>query len=95
MGYPDSNQEKQDQNLLCYHYTISQTNCELIQNSNAKVRGFCETAKFIGRFLENIFRAYPHKTLFKHKLWAYITKNIYLCNQTLQALNGQQQSITG
>ena len=24
LGYPDSNQEKQDQNLLCYHYTIAQ-----------------------------------------------------------------------
>ena len=24
MSYPDSNQEKQDQNLLCYHYTIAQ-----------------------------------------------------------------------
>ena len=24
LGYPDSNQEKQDQNLLCYHYTIVQ-----------------------------------------------------------------------
>ena len=24
LGYSDSNQEKQDQNLLCYHYTISQ-----------------------------------------------------------------------
>ena len=24
MGYLDSNQEKQDQNLLCYHYTIAQ-----------------------------------------------------------------------
>ena len=29
LGYPDSNQEKQDQNLLCYHYTIAQklANC--------------------------------------------------------------------
>ncbi len=27
LGYPDSNQEKQDQNLLCYHYTISQFCC--------------------------------------------------------------------
>ena len=27
LGYPDSNQEKQDQNLLCYHYTISQSVC--------------------------------------------------------------------
>ena len=25
LGYSDSNQEKQDQNLLCYHYTIAQT----------------------------------------------------------------------
>ena len=24
LGYPDSNQERQDQNLQCYHYTISQ-----------------------------------------------------------------------
>ena len=24
LSYPDSNQEKQDQNLLCYHYTIAQ-----------------------------------------------------------------------
>ena len=25
LGYPDSNQERQDQNLQCYHYTISQS----------------------------------------------------------------------
>ena len=25
LGYPDSNQERQDQNLQCYHYTIPQT----------------------------------------------------------------------
>ncbi len=24
LGYPDSNQERQDQNLQCYHYTIAQ-----------------------------------------------------------------------
>ena len=24
LGYPDSNQERQDQNLQCYHYTIPQ-----------------------------------------------------------------------
>ncbi len=28
LGYPDSNQERQDQNLQCYHYTIAQ--CYLI-----------------------------------------------------------------
>ena len=33
LGYPDSNQERQDQNLQCYHYTISQfvsSNCLLL-----------------------------------------------------------------
>ena len=35
LGYSDSNQEKQDQNLLCYHYTIAQNNgrqCFLREN---------------------------------------------------------------
>ena len=27
LGYPDSNQERQDQNLQCYHYTIAQSIC--------------------------------------------------------------------
>ena len=27
LGYPDSNQERQDQNLQCYHYTIAQSVC--------------------------------------------------------------------
>ena len=31
LGYPDSNQERQDQNLQCYHYTIPQ--CHLQENS--------------------------------------------------------------
>ena len=26
---PDSNQDKQNQNLLCYHYTIGQSLCAL------------------------------------------------------------------
>ncbi len=30
LGYPDSNQERQDQNLQCYHYTISQYVLQLI-----------------------------------------------------------------
>ena len=25
LSYPDSNQDKQNQNLLCYHYTIGQS----------------------------------------------------------------------
>ena len=31
LGYPDSNQERQDQNLQCYHYTIPQN--VLLKNS--------------------------------------------------------------
>ena len=29
LGYPDSNQKRQDQNLQCYHYTIPQCACLL------------------------------------------------------------------
>ena len=29
LGYPDSNQKRQDQNLQCYHYTIPQYVCLL------------------------------------------------------------------
>ena len=46
LGYPDSNQERQDQNLQCYHYTISQ--CFLF--SGAKVVTFLQTSKFFGIF---------------------------------------------
>ena len=59
LGYPDSNQEKQDQNLLCYHYTISQDflicseQAPLIQNCGAKVRLFHESAKVFGFFFDN------------------------------------------
>ena len=39
LGYPDSNQEKQDQNLLCYHYTISQYDIQL-KKSHLRVLGY-------------------------------------------------------
>ena len=39
LGYPDSNQERQDQNLQCYHYTIAQS------FTAAKVRQVVESAK--------------------------------------------------
>ncbi len=47
LGYPDSNQERQDQNLQCYHYTIAQSlwksevaSCPRFLISGAKVRLF-------------------------------------------------------
>lgn len=52
LGYQDSNLEKQDQNLLCYHYTISQFSFLFsIENAYfvfdaAKIRLFIEAANF-------------------------------------------------
>ena len=42
----DSNHHKQNQNLLCYHYTIGQFRCKAV----AKVVVFCATTKFFNRF---------------------------------------------
>ena len=49
LGYPDSNQEKQDQNLLCYHYTIS--HCVLLLIFGCKDTASLNTDKtFEGEF---------------------------------------------
>ncbi len=37
LSYPDSNQDKQNQNLLCYHYTIGQSSLCSLLKSGAKV----------------------------------------------------------
>ena len=37
LSYPDSNQDKQNQNLLCYHYTIGQSSLYSLLKSGAKV----------------------------------------------------------
>ena len=37
LSYPDSNQDKQNQNLLCYHYTIGQSLLRSLVKSGAKV----------------------------------------------------------
>ena len=54
LGYPDSNQERQDQNLQCYHYTIPQ--CHAIKTSmfcfaGAKVLLFYKLPKLLGENL--------------------------------------------
>ena len=48
LGYPDSNQERQDQNLQCYHYTIAQS------ISGAKVLLFWILQTFLAVFLSFI-----------------------------------------
>lgn len=37
LSYPDSNQDKQNQNLLCYHYTIGQSSLCSLLKSGAKI----------------------------------------------------------
>ena len=49
LGYPDSNQERQDQNLQCYHYTIAQS------ISGAKVQLFFFPANDFVFFLQKTF----------------------------------------
>ena len=47
LGYPDSNQERQDQNLQCYHYTIPQFSgvfCCFLEYG-CKITTFIETYK--------------------------------------------------
>ena len=45
LGYPDSNQERQDQNLQCYHYTIAQSIVANSSFAHAKVCCFSGTTK--------------------------------------------------
>ena len=40
LGYPDSNQERQDQNLQCYHYTIAQTNSITMKEKTLSLLGY-------------------------------------------------------
>ena len=47
LGYPDSNQERQDQNLQCYHYTIAQYNAQ----KRCKYTAFLWNTNFLAYFL--------------------------------------------
>ncbi len=47
LGYPDSNQERQDQNLQCYHYTIAQYSAQ----KRCKDTSFLCNTNFLAHFL--------------------------------------------
>ena len=49
LGYPDSNQERQDQNLQCYHYTIAQ----YIAQKRCKDTAFLCNTNFLAYFLHS------------------------------------------
>ena len=65
LGYPDSNQERQDQNLQCYHYTIAQS-FALFLKSDAKVRQVTESAKQIACFFQKNYGSRSKKGEFLH-----------------------------
>ena len=61
----DSNLDKQDQNLLCYHYTIeqclrSQERSPLPSFASAKIRALFHTGKY-SRFFFEIYKNYTPK----------------------------------
>lgn len=56
LGYPDSNQERQDQNLQCYHYTIAQCSFE----KRCKYTAFFWFANILAHFLPIIFLSARH-----------------------------------
>ena len=58
LDYPDSNRIKQNQNLLCYHYTIVQSNQRRrasCANVFAKLIFFPELSKFSYSFYRYLF----------------------------------------
>ena len=50
LSYLDSNQDKQNQNLLCYHYTIGQSYASF-RKSGAKIDVFIYPCKFLAYFI--------------------------------------------
>ena len=64
MGYPDSNQERQDQNLQCYHYTIAQSRFAISSIALQRYGVFCEPQSF-----------FPKKS----KLFVFSPNSLYLC----------------
>ena len=55
LDYQDSNLEKQDQNLLCYHYTI-------VQTFNRTTRSVFDDAKIqLLFYTPNLFHTFFHK----------------------------------
>lgn len=69
LGYPDSNQERQDQNLQCYHYTIAQSNYAtllcyvptpgLFLFASAKLGRFFYIAKYFGEKIQKDVSIFP------------------------------------
>ena len=76
LGYPDSNQERQDQNLQCYHYTISQfMYCNLSPHCVCKVTNNFYTSNIFRKF----FLIKSNKRAFFGVFSRFSDKSPYLC----------------
>ena len=78
LGYPDSNQERQDQNLQCYHYTIAQ----YFAQKRCKDTAFLRNTNFLAYFL--------HQQPLKINVSKSATdsdRNYYFCKSVIQSLN--------
>lgn len=75
LGYPDSNQERQDQNLQCYHYTIAQSYLECyFLIAIAKVSTFAELTKLLTHFLFFNFQLLIYLSIFAPLIDTYMEK---------------------
>ena len=76
LDYQDSNLEKQDQNLLCYHYTIVQSFNRTTRSvfDDAKIRLFHDTPNIFKTFFikKNFFLSYTLKIIKKRTDFAPI-----------------------
>ena len=80
LGYSDSNQEKQDQNLLCYHYTIAQylkNDCRFLFDA-AKVQLFWNMQS-IWLFFSSQKHIFPLFTASFKQKFSDIRKTKYIC----------------
>ena len=73
LGYPDSNQERQDQNLQCYHYTIPQTCGAFLKMRVQRYCFFSNHQKKSGLFYKK-----SQKKCFSGRFVDYM---VYLCIQ--------------
>ena len=80
LGYSDSNQEKQDQNLLCYHYTIAQNQRTIVIFLFWRCKGttFLEHTKHFGIFFFPKTYFFSFFSFFQVKIFGYTENQVYL-----------------
>ena len=85
LGYPDSNQERQDQNLQCYHYTIPQTCGAFLKMRVQRYSFFWNLQKKTQVFYKKT-QIFMESVLF----WGYL---VYLCSSKHTYLYLMEQTL--